>query len=102
MMARSAGESFDIRPRRTCGSSFGMGSERCNSGSARLRKSCGLSTSRTRTLSGLRPAVGAVTIRADKGPVVEGHRLITDRTVRHLDPQECSENIQVQFVVVFV
>src|SRR5712692_10047821 len=84
-MADRAGESLGIRPSRTCGSSLGMGSDRCSNFIARSRNCSGVSIyPEDRRLTGLGTAVRAVARAAKPVAVVEDHRLVADGAVRRL------------------
>src|SRR5512132_4589325 len=102
-MAANAGESLGMRPRRTCGRSLGMGSDRCSIGMARARNCSEVSMDeRRKRLAGLGSAVRAVAGSAKPIAVIEHHRLIADGAVRRLRLGFGAQDIEVQVVVEFV
>src|SRR6266540_829876 len=100
MIAARAGESLGMRPRRTCGRSLGMGSDRCSIGMARARNCSDVSIKNrrgtacrapTEILSGLGAAVRTVAGPAKPVAVVEDHRLVADGPVRRLRVGFCDQ-----------
>src|SRR5437870_7830912 len=106
-MAVRAGESVGIRPSRTCGSSLGIGSDRCSNFIARSRNCSEVSIKNRRghgapcpyrILARFGAAVSAVARATKPGPIIEDHRLVADRTVRRLFSRQAPQDVEIQIV----